>query len=52
MHFAKLGLTKQVMKLPIRFKVKIMVAFDETNSWNLPSLKDGKFAGIISKLKL
>jgi CIC family chloride channel protein len=31
---------------------RIMKAFDDTNSWNLPVLKDGKFAGIISKSKL
>ena len=31
---------------------RIMKLFDETQSWNLPVLKDGKFAGIISKSKL
>lgn len=31
---------------------KIMDAFDETQSWNLPILRDGKFVGLISKSKL
>jgi CIC family chloride channel protein len=31
---------------------RIMKAFNDTNSWNLPVLKDGKFVGIISKSKL
>jgi CIC family chloride channel protein len=29
-----------------------MKVFDETRVWNLPVLKDGRFAGIISKSKL
>jgi CIC family chloride channel protein len=29
-----------------------MNVFDDTQAWNLPVLKDGKFAGIISKSKL
>ena len=31
---------------------RIMKVFDETQAWNLPVLKDGKFAGVISKSKL
>lgn len=31
---------------------RIMKVFDETRAWNLPVLKDGRFAGIISKSKL
>ena len=31
---------------------KIMKVFDETQSWNLPVLKEGKFVGIIPKSKL
>jgi CIC family chloride channel protein len=31
---------------------QIMKVFDETQSWNLPVLKDGKFVGIIPKSKL
>lgn len=31
---------------------KIMKVFEETQSWNLPVCKDGKFAGLISKSNL
>jgi CIC family chloride channel protein len=31
---------------------RIMKVFDETQVWNLPVIKDGKFAGMISKSKL
>ena len=31
---------------------RIMEVFDETQAWNLPVLKDGKFEGVISKSKL
>jgi CIC family chloride channel protein len=31
---------------------KIMKIFDDTQAWHLPVLKDGRFAGIISKTKL
>jgi CIC family chloride channel protein len=31
---------------------RIMKVFDDTQAWNLPVIKDGKFAGIISKSKL
>jgi chloride channel protein, CIC family len=31
---------------------KIMKVFDETQAWNLPVLKNGKFVGVISKSKL
>jgi CIC family chloride channel protein len=31
---------------------RIMKVFDDTQAWNLPVLKDGMFAGIISKSKL
>lgn len=30
----------------------VMKVFDRTNAWNLPVLKDGKFAGVISRSKL
>ena len=31
---------------------RIMKVFDETQAWNLPVLKNGKFAGVISKSML
>lgn len=31
---------------------KIMYVFDETQAWNLPVIKDGRFEGVISKSKL
>ena len=49
--FPVLGEEKELLGMVMLNDIRDKM-FDETNSWNLPVIKDGKFVGIISKSRL